>query len=93
MRTIRYTSRFGRDYKREKSGRHGPTLDRLLLDVVECLARDEPLQKRYQDHPLSGEWTDHRDCHVKPDLVLIYRKDGDDGLDLVRLGSHGELGW
>ena len=44
------------------------------------------------DHALSGEWGDHRDCHVKPDLVLIYQKSGADTLRLVRLGSHAELG-
>ncbi|MBM4289252.1 MAG: type II toxin-antitoxin system mRNA interferase toxin, RelE/StbE family, partial [Deltaproteobacteria bacterium] len=44
-------------------------------------------------HPLSGDWADHRDCPIRPDLILIYRKSGDDFLDLVRLGSHSELGW
>jgi len=39
-----------------------------------------------------GEWTDHRDCHIKPDLILIYRKPDDEHLDLVRLGSHSQLG-
>ena len=48
--------------------------------------------QRHLDHPLSGEWSDHRDCHIKPDLILIYRKPDDDHLDLVRLGSHSELG-
>ena len=42
---------------------------------------------------LSGEWSGFRDCHVKPDLVLIYEKPGTDTLRLVRLGSHSELGW
>ena len=56
------------------------------------LANDEPLPERYHDHPLVGEWKDHRDCHIKPDLVLIYRKTGENTLDLVRLGSHSELG-
>ena len=41
---------------------------------------------------LSGEWGDHRDCHVKPDLVLIYQKSGADTLRLVRPGSYAELG-
>jgi mRNA interferase YafQ len=44
-------------------------------------------------HPLIGEWSDHRDCHIKPDLVLIYRKPNPKTLELVRLGSHSELGW
>jgi mRNA interferase YafQ len=56
------------------------------------LALDEALAPRYRDHPLSGEWKDYRDCHIKPDLVLIYRKLDDDVLQLVRMGSHSELG-
>ena len=92
MRTIRYTSFFKRDYKREKSGRHGKKLDASLMEIVDHLATDTPLSHRHFDHPLSGEWSDHRDCHIKPDLILIYRKPDDDHLDLVRLGSHSELG-
>lgn len=92
MREVRYTSRFKRDYKREKSGRHGKELDDLLPPIVELLAADMPLPVLNRDHLLTGEWSDHRDCHIKPDLVLIYRKTQDDFLDLVRLGSHSELG-
>lgn len=92
MRTIRYTSRFKRDYRRERSGQHGRKLDALLMEVVDLLAADTPLPRRHFDHPLTGEWSDHRDCHIKPDLVLIYRKPDDDSLELVRLGSHSELG-
>src|SRR5262249_22311819 len=44
------------------------------------------------DHPLIGGWAYHRDCHVKPDLILIYRKPDATTLELVRLGSHSELG-
>jgi len=92
MRTIRYTNRFKRDYKREKSGRHGRTLDADLAQAVDMLKADTPLPRRYFDHPLSGEWKDCRDCHIRPDLVLIYRKLDKDSLELVRLGSHSELG-
>ena len=92
MREIRFTGRFKRDYKREKSGRHGKTLDAVLMEVVNLLADDVPLPHRNFDHPLSGEWADHRDCHIKPDLILIYRKPDDANLDLVRLGSHSEIG-
>ena len=44
------------------------------------------------DHALTGDWKDYRDCHVKPDLVLIYQKPDSATLRLVRLGSHSELG-
>jgi len=92
MRTVSYTSRFKRDYRREKSARHGKRLDGLLLDVVNLLANDKPLPRRNFDHALTGDWNDHRDCHIRPDLVLIYRKPDDGNLELVRLGSHSELG-
>jgi len=74
MRIVKYTSRFRRDYRREQSGRHGKRLDAALLETVTMLAKDEPLPRRYFDHPLSGEWNDHRDCHIRPVLILIYRK-------------------
>ncbi len=93
MRELRYAARFKRDYRREKLGPHGKRLDALLMQVVDLLAADAPLPRRNVDHPLSGEWKDFRDCHIRPDLVLIYRKTDDNGLDLVRLGSHSELGW
>jgi len=92
MRTVKYTNRFKRDYRREKSGRLGPKLDAMLMEIVDLLAADATLPHRSFDHALSGEWVDRRDCHIRPDLVLIYRKPGNDALELVRLGSHSELG-
>ncbi len=92
MRDVKYTRRFRRDYGREKSGMHGKQLDALLMEVVNLLATDTPLPRRNLDHALSGEWSDCRDCHVRPDLVLIYRKPDGDSLELVRLGSHSEFG-
>ncbi len=93
MREVKYTARFKRDYRREKSARHGKRLDALLMEVVNLLAADRSLPRRNVDHPLSGEWKDFRDCHIRPDLVLIYRKPDEESLELVRLGSHSELGW
>ena len=93
MREIERTTQFRRDYRRESRGRHRGTLDASLAAVILPLAQDEALSERYRDHPLSGEWAGFRDCHVKPDLVLIYEKPDDETLLLVRLGSHSELGW
>jgi mRNA interferase YafQ len=73
-------------------GRHSKRLDAELMAAVRVPAKDEPLSRRYFDHPLGGEWSDHRDCHIRPDLILIYRKPDDASLELVRLGSHSELG-
>ena len=95
MRTIKYTNAFKRDYKREKSGKsrqHAERLDRELTEVVALLAADAALPRRYADHPLTGDWKDFRDCHIRPDVILIYRKPQADSLELVRLGSHSELG-
>ena len=92
MRTIETGRRFRRDLKRERRGQQGADLDRLLLPVLDMLAADITLPPSCRDHPLAGEWVDHRDCHIRPDLVLIYRKPDADTLQLVRLGSHSELG-
>jgi len=91
MRTIERSTQFRRDYKREAKGRHGAGLDALLIPVLRALAGDEPLEPRYRDHDLGGEWAGYRDCHIKPDLVLIYRKPDADTLRLARLGSHSEV--
>ena len=91
MRTIKRTSRFKRDYKREAKGQHRATLDRDLRAVVSLLTADASLPEKCRDHALSGDWKDHRDCHIKPELLLIYRKPDADTLELVRLGSHSEL--
>ena len=91
MRTIEPTGQFRRDFKREKKGQHRATLDTDLAGVLDPLAADLPLESRHRDHALTGNWKDHRDCHIKPDLVLIYQKPDADTLRLVRLGSHSEL--
>ncbi|KNY19179.1 type II toxin-antitoxin system YafQ family toxin [Escherichia coli] len=92
MRTIERTGQFKRDYKREMKGQHRTTLVADLTAVLDALVADRPLEPRHHDHALTGNWRDHRDCHVRPDLVLIYRLPDDQTLQLVRLGSHAELG-
>jgi mRNA interferase YafQ len=85
MRTIEQTGQFKRDYRREAKGPHRQTLASDFIAIITALAK-------HRDHALTGDWKDHRDCHVKPDLVLIYRKPDDAVLQLVRFGSHSELG-
>jgi mRNA interferase YafQ len=92
MRKIDPTSQFRRDYKRETKGQHRATLDADLSAVLQSLVSDQQLEPRHRDHALTGDWKDHRDCHIKPDLVLIYRKPNSTTLQLVRIGSHSELG-
>ena len=92
MLRIERTRQFKRDYKREIKGRHQATLETTLIEVLEVLITNQPLAEKYRDHALPGDWKDHRDCHIKPDLILLYRKPDDEVLQLVRLGSHSELG-
>ena len=92
MRTIKQSSQFKRDLKRESKGQHRAMLAADFTGIVKTLASDESLDEKYGDHALSGNWKDHRDCHIKPDLILIYCKPDDTVLQLVRLGSHSELG-
>lgn len=80
-----------REYKREIKGKYKAVLNSLFVEIIDALARDEPLAAKHRDHALSNNWHDHRDCHVKPDLVLIYRRPDTKTLQLVRLGSHSEL--
>jgi len=91
MRTIERTGQFKRDYRREAKGPHKSTLEADFLAILLDLAQDQPLPEKNRDHALTGEWKEFRDCHIKPDLVLIYRKPDTDRLELVRLGSHSEL--
>ena len=91
MRAIDRPSSFKRDYKREAKGQHRATLDANLMPVLKALVVDQLLEARYRDHELTGDWSGYRECHIKPDLLLIYRRVGDDRLILARLGSHSEL--
>ena len=91
MRTIERPGSFRRDYKREVKGQYRTSLDVDLLPVLNALVTDQPLDARYRDYPLVGDWVGYRECHLKPDLLLIYRKVEDNLLVLVRMGSHSEL--
>ena len=59
-------------------------------NVISTLQKRESLADKYVDHPLSGNWSGFRDCHIKPDLVLIY-KISKATLQLARIGSHTDL--
>lgn len=88
MRRLVATKQFYRDSK--KNLKYIITAE--WIDVLYRLLTDTPLPEKYKDHPLTGNWLGFMDCHIKPDLVLIYRKVPNDELQLIRLGSHSELG-
>ena len=88
MHSLEYSTQFKKDFKK---------ITKLPIpDIVEVgriiskLQRDEPLEDKHVDHALTGNWHGFRDCHIKPDLVLIYRVENST-LQLARIGSHSEL--
>lgn len=87
-RAVSVTNQFKRDAKKQYIHLVTPQ----WIEVMNCLINTIPIPVRYSNHPLKGEWLGCMDCHIKPDLVLIYEFDGDDDLILHRLGSHSELG-
>jgi mRNA interferase YafQ len=62
-----------------------------LAPVLAALTNDEPLELHHQDHELSGDWAGYCECHVKPDLLLIFKRLDAQTLRLARLGAHSEL--
>ena len=91
MRTIERSNSFKRDFKRELKGQYREIVGGLLEAALRALIADLPLEVKFKDHDLVGNWAGCRECHLKPDLLLIYRKPTADVLELVRLGSHSEL--
>lgn len=84
---IAVTNAYKRDFKKRVSEL---IADPDYIEVMHCLLNRQPLPVKYKDHGLIGNWQGFRDCHIKPDLVLIYAIKQDE-LHLVRLGSHAEL--
>ena len=87
MRTPIEGNQFKRDVKlTQKRGKDMRKLRELMLLLIE----DKPLPTSYKDHSLTGNWKHHRDSHIEPDWVLIYKIDGND-LYFVRTGTHSDL--
>ena len=76
--TVKYTTAFKKDYKR--AIKRGLKIE-LLEQVVALLSMGEPLPDKNRDHDLSGDWVGHRECHILPDWLLIYRIEDDAGAD------------
>lgn len=87
--TVKYTTSFKKDYKR--AIKRGLKIE-LLEQVVALLAMGKPLPEKNRDHDLSGDWGGHRECHILPDWLLIYRiEDNVLVLTLARTGTHSDL--
>ena len=94
MREIRERTRFLRDLRRLSRGRYRNLLikpDGELWEVARNLANDITLPQKYRDHPLHGDKDGSRECHIRPDLLLVYKYEGDYLILLEMLGSHAEL--
>ena len=91
---IKRTSAFKRDQKREFKT-HGVKLDTVLVDVLAMLVIGESLPGKYKNHLLLGEFEGLSECHLRPDLLLVYdiikENEDDDLIILYRLGSHTEI--
>ena len=88
MRQLEQTTQFKRDLKKIASSGRYKKED--LLALIELLIQDQPLPVKNRDHALINDWSSYRECHIKPDWLLIYKKH-DDKLLLARTGSHSEL--
>ena len=83
------TSKFKKDFKLLK--KQGKNIDKILA-VINKLARGESLDAKYMDHPLLGGYLGARECHIEPDLLLIYEKQENILiLNILRAGSHSNL--
>ncbi len=87
MRRLVRTSQFKRDYKKRILDAAD---EEALVDVLRRLTTGAPFEARHREHPLKNSRNRVRDCHVKPDLVLLYELDGDE-VRLRRLGTHSDL--
>ncbi len=88
IRDLFKTSQFKRDVRRAHEA--GLCTQGELQKVIDMLRADTPLPPHLKNHPLKGEWKPSWDCHVNPDLLLIYTKVPGE-LHLRRLASHSEL--
>ena len=89
MYQLKFTAKFKKDFKRIK--RQGKDLSKLRA-ALELLMQGQPLPEAFRDHSLSGVYRGHRECHIEPDWLLIYRVDEESVvLTATRTGSHSEL--
>lgn len=87
MLKIELTNAIKKDLKKYK---HQKEVLLKLQEIIEFLVHQRSLPTKYRDHNLTGNWINHRECHVRNDVLLIYKVE-DDILFLTRFGSHSEL--
>lgn len=89
MLKVRFHSKFKKDFKAILKRGYDPA---LFEEVVMLLCQEKPLPEKYCDHPLKGIYIGHRECHIEPDWLLVYKVEKDIlTLSLVRTGTHSDL--
>lgn len=86
--------RLSNSFKRDLKKHHLALVSEAWTEISDCLLNAKPIPSKYLDHSLSGNWDAFRDCHVQPDLVLIYKIIQENQLEIVelhRLNSHSEI--
>lgn len=85
-----YTRQFDKDVKKVK--RSGNKDIEKLKAVIRTLIEERPLDQRYKDHKLKGDYTGHRECHIEPDWLLVYRiNQNEKTITFIRTGSHADI--
>ena len=84
-----YAKSFFKDWERlSRAGRYD--MGRLKEAMLRLIANEAPLGPEWLDHPLKGDWADHRECHIGGDFLLIYQIEGN-AINFVRTGTHADL--
>ena len=87
MKTPIYTNRFAKDLKlMTKRGRDPENIKAVMRHLIE----EEPLDRKFRDHILIGNFKDRRECHIEPDWLLIYRIE-ESAIIFERTGTHADL--
>lgn len=91
MLRLMYTNPFKKDFKKQKIKMDFDDFNEFF-EIIGKLRKNETLPIKYADHPLTGDFKDCRDCHIKPDLLLIYKVNLKENiLTLIRFNSHSEI--
>jgi mRNA interferase YafQ len=90
VRTISIHTTFKKEFNKFKKNLSFEELDIFYSEIISNLKNDIPLAEKYRDHQLTGNYKNFRECHVKPDLLLVYTKI-DNKLILARFNSHSEI--
>ena len=90
---MKYQVKYSKDFKKGlKKLKNDTQSIELTKSIITKLANDEPLEPKHKDHKLTGQYEGFRECHIKPDLLLIYKKEGRVLiLTCLAIGSHSEL--